>query len=115
MAATGRQTFDFAKTQRGISALSDGAGDIRRGKVSVEDVKNVLLPGYQGSDGAEFARLLNDWLTQCEQVARKLDEMQATLEDTLRSKTGHQQAAQERVHAARNNSGANAIFSRLAP
>ncbi|MBM9624498.1 hypothetical protein [Streptomyces zhihengii] len=115
MAATGRQTFDFQKTQQGISALSDGAGDVRRGRTSVEEVKSVLLPGYQGADGAEFGRLLNDWLTQCEVVARKLDEMQATLEETLRSKTGNQQAAQEMITQARNNSGANAIFSRLAP
>ncbi|MFD0432085.1 hypothetical protein ACFQ60_47420 [Streptomyces zhihengii] len=50
-----------------------------------------------------------------EVVARKLDEMQATLEETLRSKTGNQQAAQEMITQARNNSGANAIFSRLAP
>ena len=115
MAASGRQTFDFQKTQQGISALSDGSGDIRRGRTSIEEVRNVLLPGYQGSDGAEFARLLNEWLTQCEVVARKLDEMQETLEGTLRSKNTHQQQAQEAIATARSNSGSDAIFSRLAP
>ncbi|WP_405576356.1 hypothetical protein [Streptomyces sp. NBC_01092] len=116
MAGSARQTFDFQKTQLGISSLSDGAGDIRRGRASIDDVKNILLPGYQGTDGAEFARLLNDWLTQCEVVARKLDEMRETLEGTLKTKSDNQQAAQEMITAARNSAGSgDAVFSRLAP
>ena len=116
MAASGMQTFDYQKTQQGISALIDGAGDIRRGRASVDEVKSVLLPGYQGSDGAEFGSLLNDWLTQCEVVARKLDEMQQTLEATLKSKGNHQQATQDTIAAHRKSTGSHdAIFSRLAP
>ncbi|NNN35649.1 hypothetical protein HLK59_35855 [Streptomyces sp. S3(2020)] len=82
MAGNGQQSNEQS-TRNGIQALEMAFSGILKSRQDVDGTRANLSAGYQGSDGAEFGKLLTQWDEQCNVILRNLEDMVDKLNNSL--------------------------------
>lgn len=84
-------------TRSGIETLSTTVSSIDRCLQQVGDTNRDLQKSYQGSDGLEASRLIEQWSQQAGIIQSNLLNMKNTLEQTLGEYNAEQVASREEV------------------
>lgn len=109
--ASGGQQSSAQATAKGVTALQAAQDGVARCRRDVDSTRNDLARGYQGSDGAEFGKLLAKWDEQCSVIQKNLGEMIEALQQSMVQHGKVQTASTEAVRQA--SQASDAVFQTL--
>ncbi|MYQ82179.1 hypothetical protein GTY51_00430 [Streptomyces sp. SID4936] len=77
------QQSSESSTRNGIQALEAAYSGILKSRQDVDNTRNNLSKGYQGSDGGQYGALLKQWDDQVNIILRNLEDMVDKLNTSL--------------------------------
>ncbi|MFJ9031030.1 hypothetical protein ACIRQP_21360 [Streptomyces sp. NPDC102274] len=110
MAGMGQQSNEQA-TRNGIQALESAFSGILKSRQDVDGTRATLSRGYQGSDGAMYGQLLQQWDQQVNVILKNLEDMIGKLNTSLVEHNKSQGSSNESINQA--FSASDAAFQTL--
>lgn len=107
------QQSEEGATRGGIMALEQAYSGVLRCQQDVQSTRQNLASGYQGADGGNYGKLLDQWDGHVDTILMNLDRMTDELNETLREHGLAQGSSNESIDAefARSTS----VFDQLNP
>ncbi|TXC99884.1 WXG100 family type VII secretion target [Streptomyces sp. ISID311] len=99
MAGNGQQSSEQA-TRNGIQALESASNGITKSRQDVDSTRAGLARGYQGSDGAQYGQLLEQWDEQVSVILRNLQDMISKLNTSLTEHSKTQDSSNQAINQA---------------